>query len=115
VLEPIFVPDVVQYCSRLLQRAANTTEECLPAGARLAALFAAFLKHPTSPYVIGDQIRQVVESNSWQLRYAAGPHSPRIFKWRAQTTDEEWVSLFGGSDENFAAAVQRGLGLEKTL
>jgi NAD(P)-dependent dehydrogenase (short-subunit alcohol dehydrogenase family) len=86
-----------------------------PQGRRLAALFAAFLKHPTSPYVVGEQIRQIVEGNSWQLRYPAGPHAPRVFKWRAETTDEEWVSLFGGSDENFAAAVKRGLGLEISL
>jgi len=86
-----------------------------PQGRRLAALFAAFLKHPTSPYVVGEQIRQIVEGNSWQLRYPAGPHAPRVFKWRAQTTDEEWVSLFGGSDEDFAAAVKRGLGLEISL
>ena len=86
-----------------------------PQGRRLAALFAAFLKHPTSPYVVGEQIRQIVEGNSWQLRYPVGPHAPRVFKWRAETTDEEWVSLFGGSDENFAAAVKRGLGLEISL
>ena len=86
-----------------------------PQGRRLAALFAAFLKHPTSPYVVGEQIRQIVEGDSWQLRYPAGPHAPRVFKWRAQTSDEEWVSSFGGSDEDFAAAVKRGLGLEITL
>jgi NAD(P)-dependent dehydrogenase (short-subunit alcohol dehydrogenase family) len=90
-------------------------ESAYPQGRRLAALFAAFLKRPTSPYVIGEQIRQIVESNSWQLRYPAGPHAPRIFKWRGRTSDEEWVSLFGGTDEDFAAAVRRGLGLEITL
>jgi hypothetical protein len=85
------------------------------AAGEFAALFAAFLKYPTSPYVVGEQIRQIIEGNRWQLRYPAGPYAPRVFKWRATTSDEEWVSLFGGSDEHFAHAVKRGLGLEITL
>jgi NAD(P)-dependent dehydrogenase (short-subunit alcohol dehydrogenase family) len=86
-----------------------------PQGRRLTALFAAFLKHPTSPYVVGEQIRHIIEGSSWQLRYPAGPHAPRVFKWRTQISDEEWVSLFGGNDEDFAAAVKRGLDLDVTL
>jgi NAD(P)-dependent dehydrogenase (short-subunit alcohol dehydrogenase family) len=86
-----------------------------PQGRRLAAMFAAFLKTPTSPYVVAEQIREIVEGNSWQLRYPVGPHAPRVFKWRGQTSDEEWIGLFGGNDEDFAAAVRRDLGLEITL
>jgi NAD(P)-dependent dehydrogenase (short-subunit alcohol dehydrogenase family) len=94
---------------------AGQPKSAYPQGRRLAALFAAFLKHPTSPYVVGEQILQIIEGNSWQLRYPAGPHAPRVFKWRTQTSDEEWISVFGGNDEDFAAAVKRGLGLELTL
>jgi NAD(P)-dependent dehydrogenase (short-subunit alcohol dehydrogenase family) len=43
---------------------------------RLAALFAAATKQPTSPYMAGEQIRHIVESDSWQLRYPIGPHAP---------------------------------------
>ena len=86
-----------------------------PQGRRLASLFAAFLKQPTSPFVVGDQIRQIIESGSWRLRYPAGPYAPRVFSWRAKTSDEEWVSLFGGSDTEFAEAVKRGLGIDVTL
>jgi hypothetical protein len=78
-------------------------------------LFAAFLRRPTSPYVVGEQIRQIVEGNIRQLRYRAFPDAPGVYKWHAETSDEEWVSLFGGSDEDFAVAVKRGLGLEITL
>jgi NAD(P)-dependent dehydrogenase (short-subunit alcohol dehydrogenase family) len=83
-----------------------------PQGRRLAALFAAFMKRPTSPYVVGDLIRQIVDGDSWQLRYRAGPDAPHVLKWRAETSDEDWVSLFGGSDDEFAAGVKRGLGLD---
>jgi len=89
-------------------------ESAYPQGRPLAALFAAFLKDPTSPYVVGEQIRQIIEGNSGQLRYPAGPHAPRVLKWRTQISDEEWVSLFGSNDEDFVAAVKRGLGLDVT-
>jgi hypothetical protein len=81
----------------------------------LAALFAAFMKEPTSPYAVSEQIRQIVESDSWQLRYPIGPHAPKVFKWRSKTSDEDWVSLFGGGDAEWAAAVKRELGLDLAL
>ena len=86
-----------------------------PQGRRLAALFAAFMKRPTSPYVVGEQILQIIESDNWRLRYPVGPHAPVVFRWRAQTSDEEWVSLFAGGDREWAAAVKRGLGLDVAL
>ena len=39
---------------------------------RLSALFAAHMKDPTSAYVVGDQIRRIIESDSWRLRYPVG-------------------------------------------
>jgi hypothetical protein len=86
-----------------------------PQGRRLAALFAAFMKQPTSPYVVGEQIRSIIENDSWQLRYPIGPHAPRFMNWRRKTSDEEWVSLFGGTDDEFALAVKSELGLDLAL
>jgi NAD(P)-dependent dehydrogenase (short-subunit alcohol dehydrogenase family) len=86
-----------------------------PQGRRLAALFAAFMKQPTSPYVVGEQIRSIIENDSWQLCYPVGPHAPRFMNWRRKSSDEEWVSLFGGTDDEFAAAVKRELGLDLAL
>ena len=54
--------------------------------------------------VVGEQIRQIIEGNGWQFRYPVGLHAPRVFKWRASVTDEEWIRLFAGADANFAAA-----------
>jgi NAD(P)-dependent dehydrogenase (short-subunit alcohol dehydrogenase family) len=82
---------------------------------RLAALFAAFMKQPTSPYIVGEQIRQIVESDSWLLRYPVGPSAANVLKWRAKTSDEDWVSLIAGSDAEWAAAVKRELGLDLEL
>ena len=86
-----------------------------PQGRRLAALFAAFMQQPVSPYVVGEQIRQIVEGDSWQLRYPVGPHAPTVFKWRASKSDEEWVSLFAGSDAEWAAEVKREFGFDLAL
>ena len=82
---------------------------------RLAAAFAASMKQPTSPYLVGEQIRQIAEGDSWQLRYSVGPHAPLVFKWRAKTSDEDWVSLIASSDGEWAAAVKRELGFDLAL
>jgi NAD(P)-dependent dehydrogenase (short-subunit alcohol dehydrogenase family) len=83
-----------------------------PQGRRLAKLFAALTKQPTSPSVVGQQIRQIVEGDSWQLRYVIGPYAPIVLKWRARTSDEEWISLLAGGDSEWAAAVKRELGVD---
>jgi NAD(P)-dependent dehydrogenase (short-subunit alcohol dehydrogenase family) len=88
-------------------------KSAFPQGRRLAALFAALMKQPTSAYVVGDQIRQIIESGSWRLRYQVG-HT-RILQWRAKTNDEEWISVFSGGDNEFAAAVKRELGVDLAL
>ena len=44
------------------------------------------LAKPTSPYVVGEQIRQIVEGDSWQLRYPIGPDAVPFLKWRASVS-----------------------------
>jgi hypothetical protein len=40
---------------------------------RQRAPFAKSLTNPTLPYVVGDKIREIVNGDSWQLRYPVGP------------------------------------------
>jgi len=40
---------------------------------RFANLFKATLKNPAPPTLVADQIREIIEGNSWQLRYPTGP------------------------------------------
>ena len=42
-----------------------------PHARRIAALFAARLANHTPPSVVGDLIRDIVDGDSWQLRYFA--------------------------------------------
>lgn len=44
-----------------------------PQERRFAALFAASLKHPVPPSVVGEKVVEIVESGTWQLRHPVGP------------------------------------------
>jgi NAD(P)-dependent dehydrogenase (short-subunit alcohol dehydrogenase family) len=86
-----------------------------PHARRLAALFAASLKNPVSPYVVGEAIRRIAESESWQLRYPVGPNAAPILAWRAAMSDEAWVSYAAVTDEEWAACVKRDFGMDVGL
>jgi NAD(P)-dependent dehydrogenase (short-subunit alcohol dehydrogenase family) len=82
---------------------------------RLRALFKASLTKPTSPYVVGEQIRQIIEGDSWQLRYPVGSDALPLLTWRASKTDEEIVSRGGASDAEYIANIKRDFGLDVAL
>jgi len=86
-----------------------------PHARRQRALFAASLTKPTSPYVVGEQIRQIVDGGSWQLRYPVGPDAVPFLNWRANKKDEEMVALGGASDDDYKLMVKREFGLDVTL
>ena len=86
-----------------------------PHARRLSAFFAASLTKPTSPYVVGEQIRHIVEGNSWQLRYPVGPDAASFLKWRASVTDEEVVNQAGASDAEYIARVKKLYGFDLKL
>ncbi len=80
---------------------------------RLQALFAASLKQPVSPAVVGDQIRHIIESNSWQLRYLVGPDAAPFLAWRAGMSDEAWVDYHATRDDDaWYQHIARDFGLD---
>lgn len=84
-----------------------------PHEGRLRALFAASLQSPVSPSVAGEAIRQIIESDSWQLRYPVGPDAVPFLTWRAAMTDEELVNWNAPSDdEAWYAQLERDFGLD---
>ena len=83
-----------------------------PHGRRLAALFTASLESPTEPEVVGDKIREIIESDSWQLRHPVGPDAEPFLNWRAAMTDEEWIDRGAAQDKEWYAAVERDFGLD---
>jgi NAD(P)-dependent dehydrogenase (short-subunit alcohol dehydrogenase family) len=86
-----------------------------PHARRITALFAARLADPTPPSVVGDLIRDIVDGDSWQLRYPAGPDAVRALKGRASKTDEQVVAEAAESDDEFVARVKREFGLDLKL
>ncbi len=82
---------------------------------RLRAYFAASLANPVSPYVVGEQIRKIVDGESWQLRYPVGPDAMAFLQRRASKTDEQVIKEAACSDEQFVAGVKRETGLDIKL
>ncbi len=66
---------------------------------RQNAIFAASLQQHVPPTVVAELIRCIIEGNSWQLRYPAGPGASDLLAWRASLSDENLVQLFGTPDE----------------
>jgi NAD(P)-dependent dehydrogenase (short-subunit alcohol dehydrogenase family) len=86
-----------------------------PHSKRLRAIFAAVLANPTPPSVVGDLIRDIVDGDSWQLRYPVGPDAIPILKGRASKTDEQVVQEAAQSDDEFVKRVKRDYGLDVKL
>ena len=95
--------------------APETGSSAYPHSRRMAALFAAALKNPVSPYVVGEAIRRIAESESWQLRYPVGPDAGPFLAWRASMSDEDWVSSNAATDAEWLARVKRDFGLDVQL
>ena len=70
-----------------------------PQARRMLALYAASLQHPVAPAVVGEQIRQIIESERWQLRYPVGPDAVPLLRWRAGMSDAEWADFWAMQDD----------------
>jgi NAD(P)-dependent dehydrogenase (short-subunit alcohol dehydrogenase family) len=79
---------------------------------RMAGMFAASLEDPTGPEVVGEQIREIIEGDSWQLRYPVGPDAAGSIGWRTGMSDEEWIDWNAADDDAWYEAVRRDFGLD---
>ncbi|HEY1497438.1 MAG TPA: SDR family oxidoreductase [Candidatus Solibacter sp.] len=93
----------------------ESDQSLYPHTRRLTALFATAVKNAASPYVVGEAIRGIVESNSWQLRYPVGADAAPLLAWRASMTDEQWVDYAAVTDEGWVARVKRDFGMDVEL
>jgi NAD(P)-dependent dehydrogenase (short-subunit alcohol dehydrogenase family) len=78
---------------------------------RMAGLFAASLQNPASPLLVGQKIRDIVESGTWQLRHPVGPDAEPFLQWRASMTDEQWVDWGASDDDTWYRNVDHDFGL----
>jgi NAD(P)-dependent dehydrogenase (short-subunit alcohol dehydrogenase family) len=82
-----------------------------PGARRMNAVFAAALEHPVPASVIGDQVRDIVADESWQLRYPGGPAAAGLMAWRASLTDEQCIGIGALDDQAWCDFMLANLGL----
>ncbi|HEY7210054.1 MAG TPA: SDR family oxidoreductase [Bryobacteraceae bacterium] len=94
--------------ARSLQSAPKSEYRQVP---RWSAFFRAALANSTPPDTTAVLIRQIIESNSWQLRYPCGPDAEPFLGWRAAMTDDQWIEWSALNDEAWYQRVQEDFGL----
>lgn len=83
-----------------------------PQQRRFAAMFAASLKNPAPPAIVGDKVLEIVDSGTWQLRHPVGPDAAPFLAWRNAMSDEEWVAWGALDDDDWYRRVQADFGLD---
>jgi NAD(P)-dependent dehydrogenase (short-subunit alcohol dehydrogenase family) len=86
-----------------------------PHGRRIYELFRVSLENPVSPDVVGEKIREIVESGTWKLRHPVGPGAEGFLAWRASMNDEQWVEWGVLSDEQWVESVRQNFHLNVSL
>jgi NAD(P)-dependent dehydrogenase (short-subunit alcohol dehydrogenase family) len=107
IVEPgVINTDMAQGFSR------RTSSSPYPQTERLAALFASSLQKPTPPQIVGEKIREIIESGTRKLRHPVGPDAEGYLQWRASMTDEQWVEWNAADDESWYGNVLRTFGVD---
>ena len=92
-------------------KASDVSRAIYPGPKRMNAIFAAALEQPVPASVVGEQIRDIVVDDGWQLRYPAGPAAAGILAWRASMTDEQFIEAGSLNDDAWCAFMHNNLGL----
>jgi NAD(P)-dependent dehydrogenase (short-subunit alcohol dehydrogenase family) len=79
---------------------------------RMFQMYAAGMAHATDPFEVAAVIHHAVTTDTPTLRYAVSWASKDIIDGRAAITDEEWVALGLGSDDDYYDGFQRAFGLD---
>jgi NAD(P)-dependent dehydrogenase (short-subunit alcohol dehydrogenase family) len=92
--------------------ATSTSSSVYPHERRFAGLFAASLNRPTSPELVAETIRSIIESDSPRFRYPVGPDAEPFLTWRASMTDEQWIEWNAADDDTWYSNVEQTFGLD---
>ena len=71
--------------------------------ARFSSMFVGSLQEPVPPSLVADQILEITQSGTWQLRHLVGPDAAPFLQFRSSMTDEEWVELNAADDATYFA------------
>ena len=84
-----------------------------PHARRLNDMFTQSLKRPTSPDLVADAIRAIVEGDASRFRYPVGRDAERSLAWRASLTDEQWIDWHAADDDTWYANMERTFNLRE--
>jgi NAD(P)-dependent dehydrogenase (short-subunit alcohol dehydrogenase family) len=83
---------------------------------RCATMFEATLAAGAGqPSVVGQKVREIVESPTWQLRHPVGPDAEPFLGWRGSMKDESWVQWGSQTDSDWLKAVKTDFGMDLKL
>lgn len=92
------------------------SSKAYPQVRRCMALFEATLAAGAGqPQVVGQKVREIVESGTWQLRHTVGPDADGFLGWRASMNDESWVRWGAQSDADWLKSVKADFGMDLRL
>ena len=77
--------------------------------------FAAALANPKPPEVVAKCILDIVDGDSWQLRYLVGADATEFVEGRKRKSDEQVIAEAAQGDEEFRARIKSQLGLDIQL
>ena len=83
---------------------------------RCMALFESTLSAGAGqPQVVGQKVREIVESGTWQLRHTVGPDADGFLAWRGSMNDESWIQWGAQSDSDWLKSVKTDFGMDLKL
>jgi len=86
-------------------------ESIYPHPRRFGHFFAAMLKSPRPPNLVGEKILEIIESGTWQLRHPVGPGAAETIAGRLATVDEDHIALHGADDDTWYTVMEQNTGL----
>ena len=67
------------------------------------------------PQLVGQKVREIIESGTWQLRHPVGPDAEPFLTWRRSMNDENWVRWSAQSDSDWLKSVKADFGMDLKL
>ncbi len=90
---------------------ARRSATVYPQQRRMSAYFAAALKNGTQPILVAEKIRNIIESETWQLRHPVGPDAEPMLASRRATSDEDYVALHSLDDDAWYSIMEERTGM----
>ncbi len=92
---------------------AYRSDTIYPQGRRIHAFFKNAAKEEAPPNLVSNKIQYIIESGTKRLRHPVGPDSLIFLGWRAASTDEHLIDVFGSADDSdFIEKIDRDLGID---